>query len=65
MVTMNLPTAAVDQSLMESDVPLLARVQASFDMGWQVRSSSRKYRSPTGHALVLGAIMKKVLDSVV
>lgn len=63
--TINLPTAAVDQSLMESDVPPLARVQASFDIVWQVKSSGGKYGSATGHALLMGAITKKVMDSVV
>jgi len=34
-------------------------------MGWQVRSSGGKYGSRTGHALLIGAESKKVLDSVV
>jgi hypothetical protein len=34
-------------------------------MGWQVRSSGGKYRSSTGHAVLIGAWSKKVLDSVV
>jgi hypothetical protein len=34
-------------------------------MGWQVRSSGGKYGSSTGHALLIGARSKKVLDSIV
>jgi hypothetical protein len=41
------------------------RIAASYDMGWQVRSSGGKYGSRTGHALLIGAESKKVLDSVV
>jgi len=41
------------------------RIEASFDMGWQVRSSGGKYGSSTGHALLVGTRTKKVLDSVI
>jgi hypothetical protein len=34
-------------------------------MGWQVRSSGGKYGSSTGHGLLIGALSKKVMDSVV
>jgi tRNA(Ile2) C34 agmatinyltransferase TiaS len=34
-------------------------------MGWQVLSSGGKYASPTGHALLIGAISKKIMDSLV
>jgi len=34
-------------------------------MGWQVRSSGNKYASLTGHGLLLGAITKKVMDSII
>jgi len=40
-------------------------VAASYDMGWQVRSPGGKYGSLTGHGLLVRAISKKVLDSVV
>jgi len=52
------------QTYLERDTPI-HRVDASFDMGWQVRSSGGKYGSSTGHALLIGARTKKVLDSVI
>jgi hypothetical protein len=54
----------VEQNLLESDRPV-HRIQASFDMGWQVRSSGGRYASPTGHSMLIGALKKKVLDSVI
>jgi hypothetical protein len=57
-------TNAIEQNLLEEEVPF-HRIQASFDMGWQVRSSGHKYASPTGHGLLIGALTKKVLDSVI
>jgi hypothetical protein len=53
----------VQQNLLMQDLPI-PRVEASFDMGWQVRSSGGKYGSSTGHALLIGARTRKVLDSV-
>jgi len=50
--------------MLEQEIPL-HRIQASYDMGWQVRSSGHKYASPKGHALLIGTLTKKVLDSVV
>jgi hypothetical protein len=64
IATMDLPNDSVPQFLLEAAHPL-RRVQASFDMGWQVRSSGGKYGSPTGHGLLIGAISKKVMDSVI
>jgi hypothetical protein len=61
--TLNSPDYPIDQELLEAEVPL-HRVRASYDMGWQVRSSGNKYASPTGHGLLLGAITRKVMDSV-
>jgi hypothetical protein len=55
---------AMQQNLMMQDLPI-PRVEASFDMGWQVRSSGGKYGSSTGHALLIGARTRKVLDSVI
>jgi hypothetical protein len=54
----------IPQTLLEEEIPRF-RVEASFDMGWQVRSSRGKYGSSTGHGLLIGALSKKVMDSVV
>lgn len=54
----------VVQNRLEDDL-LLHRIEASYDMGWQVRSSGGKYGSRTGHGLLIRARTKKVLDSVV
>jgi len=61
--TLNSPDNPIEQELLEADVPL-HHVRALYDMGWQVRSSGNKYASPTGHGLLLGAITRKVMDSV-
>jgi hypothetical protein len=34
-------------------------ITVSFNMGWQQRSSGRKYASPTGHAFFVGALCRK------
>jgi hypothetical protein len=62
--TVNDQDRSITQNKLEDDLPL-HRIEASFDMGWQVRSSGGKYGSRTGHALLIGARTKKVLDSVV
>jgi len=62
--TLNDTNHPVEQNMLEEPLPL-HRIQASYDMGWQVRSSGGKYGSPTGHGLLIGAITKKVLDSIV
>jgi len=54
----------VPQTLLEEEIPRF-RGEASFNMGWQVRSSGGKYGSSTGHGLLIGALSTKVLDSVV
>jgi len=54
----------LEQKYLQADIPL-PRVEALFDMGWQVRSSLGKYGSSTGHALLIGARLKLVLDSAV
>jgi hypothetical protein len=41
------------------------RPTASFDMGWQVRLSSGKCGSSTGHAMLIGAHSRKIMDSIV
>jgi hypothetical protein len=60
----NIPDSTIEQSLIEDDNPRY-QVEASYDMGWQVRSSGGKYGSSMGHGLLIGALSKKVLDSVV
>lgn len=37
-------------------------IAASVDMGWQKRSSGRRYDSPSGIALMIGALSKKILQ---
>jgi hypothetical protein len=64
IATINEIDNPVEQNLLETETPI-HRVQASYDMGWQVRSSGNKYGSPTGHGLLLGAITKNVMDSVI
>jgi len=54
---------AVEQNMLELDRPIRC-VQASYDMGWQVRSSGGRYASPTGHAMFIRALKKRVLDSI-
>jgi hypothetical protein len=62
--TVNENNNPIDQHLLVQELPL-HRIQASYDMGWQVRSSGGKYGFATGHGLLVGALTKKVLDSVV
>jgi len=62
--TVNDEDSPIEQTFLEQDLPL-HRIRASYDMGWQVRSSGGRYGSSTGHGLLVGAITKKVLDSVV
>jgi hypothetical protein len=40
------------------------KIDASYDMAWQQRSSGRKYNSPTGHAFFVGGLTRRpvVLD---
>jgi hypothetical protein len=54
----------VRKNMLEIDRPVHC-IQASYDIGWQVRSSGGRYASPTGHAMLIGALKKKVLDSIV
>lgn len=37
------------------------KIDVSFDMGWQQRSSGKKYASPSGHALLVGARTRKAV----
>lgn len=55
--TINEEDSKVEQFLLENEDPV-HRIQALFDMGWQVRSSGGKYGSSTGHAFL-------ILDSIV
>ena len=63
-LTLDCTDNAVEQTLLKEDVPIY-RVRASFDMGWQVRSSGNKYGSCSGHAFLIGALSQKRMDSVV
>ncbi len=54
----------VPQHFLLQDLPA-HNVEASFYMGWQVRTSGGKYVSSTGHTLLIGARSCKVLDSVI
>lgn len=62
--TLNLENNRVDQFMLHLPDPC-HQIRASFDMGWQVRSSGGKYASPTGHVFLIGAVSKKIMDSVV
>jgi hypothetical protein len=35
------------------------KISVSFDMGWQQRSSGRKYNSPSGHSFFVGGLSRK------
>jgi hypothetical protein len=56
--TISEPTTAIEQRFLQNDSPV-QRIQASFDMGWQVCGSS------TGHAPLVGTYTNKVIDSIV
>jgi hypothetical protein len=58
------PDSCIEQTLLKDTLPR-HRIEASFDMGWQVQSSGGKYGSSTGHGLLIGALSKKVLNSIV
>jgi hypothetical protein len=62
--TLETLTYPIEQNFLQNDEPL-HRIVALYDMGWQVRSSGGKYGSRTGHALLIGATTKKVLDSII
>jgi len=51
--TVNDSNHPIEQNHLEDEM-LLHRIQASYDMGCQVRSSGGKYGSPTGHGLLIG-----------
>jgi hypothetical protein len=42
-----------------------AKLDVSFDMGWQQRSSGNRYASPSGDALLIGCRTKKAIAMVV
>jgi hypothetical protein len=62
-LTMESTDNAIEQTPMQNDAPMY-QVRASFDMGWQVQSSGGKYGSSTGHALLVGVLSKKIMDSI-
>ena len=41
------------------------KMSAGLDMGWQKRSSGRKYDSPSGHMFMIGTHTNKVIDYMV
>ncbi len=62
--TLNLPNNTADQFFLDS--PTLCHwVQASFDMGWQIQSSGGKYASRREHALLIAAVSKNKMDSII
>jgi hypothetical protein len=43
----------------ELSIAKYPRITVSYDMAWQQRSSGHSYRSPSGHALMVGALTRK------
>ena len=41
------------------------KLTVSYDMGWQMRSSGRKYASNSGHGFIVGGLTKQVIGMVV
>jgi len=64
MCTKNEVNQAIQEDGERAHSPI-PRITASFDMGWQVRSSGGKYGSCTGHAMLIGAHSRKIMDSIV
>ena len=50
---------------LNNTLPSLPEVAASYDMGWQKRSSGRTYNSVSGHGMMIGCRSSKVIDAVV
>ena len=46
----------------DATLPLFVNLVASTDMGWQKRSSGRRYDSPSGHMFFIGAQTNKIID---
>ena len=40
-------------------------ITVSFDMGWNKRSSSNRYNSLSGHALMIDCLSKKIVGAIV
>ena len=53
-------TIFLSNGKLRSDVPPVG-LHTSYDMGWQKRSSGRRYDSPSGHGLLVGQKNKSVL----
>ena len=49
---------------LNNTLPSLPEVAASYDMGWQKRSSRRTYNSVSGYVMVIGCRSSKVIDAV-
>jgi hypothetical protein len=45
--------------------PKYARIDCSFDMGWQQRSSGNRYASPSGDALLVGSCTRKPISMMI
>ena len=43
----------------------LPEVAASYDMGWQKRSSGRTYNSISGHGMMIGCQSNKIIDAII
>jgi hypothetical protein len=61
VILLNVPSSEINQTLVKVEDPRY-RVEASYNMGWQVHSSGGKFGSSTGHGLLIGALSKKVMD---
>jgi hypothetical protein len=48
----------IEKNMLELERPV-HHIEVSYDMGWQVRSSSGSYASPTGHGMLIGALKKR------
>jgi hypothetical protein len=53
--------SALDDPEVELSQSKFAKVDVSFDMGWQQRSSGKKYASHSGHALLVGHHTRKAV----
>ena len=41
------------------------KLAASYDMGWQKRSSGKTYNSPSGHGMMIGCQTSKIIDAII
>jgi hypothetical protein len=50
---------------MQLSMAKYGRIDVSYDMAWQQRSSGHRYNSPSGHALFVGALTRKPIALVI